>query len=37
VIRDFGIFPEISSRYLDNLRFDDYSLKKFIKKGGLFL
>jgi hypothetical protein len=37
VIRDFGIFPEISRGYLDNPRFDDYSLKKFIKKGGLFL
>jgi len=34
---DFWIFPEISSRYLDNPRFDDYSLKKIIKKGGLFL
>jgi hypothetical protein len=28
VIRDFGIFPEISSRYLDNTRFDDYRFKK---------
>jgi len=37
VIRDFGIFPEISSRYLDNEGFDDYLLEKFIKRGGLIL
>jgi chaperonin GroES len=37
VIRDFGIFPEISSRYLDNPRFNDYSLKKFIKEGRFVL
>jgi len=30
VIRDFGTFPEISTRYLDNLRFDDYPLKEFL-------
>jgi hypothetical protein len=33
VIRDFGTFREISSRYLDNPRFDDYTSLKSIKEG----